>query len=237
LVSLDPTVSHETPTLIGQSNTISWPGIEKVRAACLGIVILDIENVFPDEEALFTPREAARAEELGPWRRHLFTAARLALKRLARQIGVVQSDTPDSGIETLAPDRVKPCLADSDLYCSVSHAKQFVVAVGHVHPVGVDLELVSARVLRIWHLFMPSKDRDLLSASGMNPERIATRAWTMKEAAAKALGLDLSEAIHEVEILLVGEQESALRHHAKTCSVKHAEGEGHVLSLLTCGGS
>jgi phosphopantetheinyl transferase len=100
----------------------------------------------------------------------------------------------------------------------------------------VDIEVVSAKAPRIWHLFMPSKNCDLLSTSGMGPQRTATRAWTIKEAAAKAFGLNLSEAIREVEIAAVGEQESAIRHRGKTYSVKHAEGEGHVLSLLTCGG-
>ena len=162
-------------------------------------------------------------------------AARVALKRLARQIGLAHKDTPDSGIETLGPDRVRPCLAESDLYCSVSHTNRFVVAAGHVHPVGVDIEVVSAKAVRIWHLFMPSKNADLLSTSGIGPERTATRAWTIKEAASKAFGLDLSEAIREVDIILLGEMESAIRHRGKMYSVKHAEGETHVLSLLTCG--
>ena len=56
----------------------------------------------------------------------------------------------------------------------------------------------------------------------------------MKEAAAKAFGLDLSEAIRDVEVVLVGEEESVIRHRGKTYPVRHAEGEGHVMSLLTC---
>jgi phosphopantetheinyl transferase len=210
--------------------------MERLKAVCTGIVLLDIEHLLPNEKDLLTPREAARAEELGPRRRRLFIAARVALKRLARQIALAHNDTPDSGIETIGPDRVRPCLAESQLHCSVSHTNRFSVAAGHVHPVGVDIEVVSAKAPRIWHLFMPSKNCDLLSTSGMGPERTATRAWTIKEAAAKAFGLNLSEAIREVEIAAVGEQESAIRHRGKTYSVKHAEGEGHVLSLLTCGG-
>jgi len=55
----------------------------------------------------------------------------------------------------------------------------------------------------------------------------------IKEAAAKAFDFGLSEAIREVEIVLIGERSSEIRHGGKTYSVKHAEGEGHVLSLLT----
>jgi len=226
----------KTNTLIDLFSSLAWPGMERLKTGCTGIVLIDIEHLLPNEKDLLTHREAARAEELGLRRRKLFVAARVALKSLARQIGLAHSDTPDSGIETLGPDRVRPCLAESDVYCSVSHTNRFSVAAGHAHPVGVDIEVVSEKAVRTWHLFMPSKNAGLLSTSGIGPERTATRAWTIKEAAAKAFGLDLSEAIREVEVVLVGEQESEIRHRGKTYSVKHAEGEGHVLSLLTCGG-
>jgi len=223
-------------TLIDLFSSIAWPGMERLKSGCTGIVLIDIEPLLPNEKDLLTPREAARAEELGPRRRRLFIAARVALKRLARQIGLAHNDTPDSVIETLGPDGVRPCLGESGLYCSVSHTDRLVVAVGHPQPVGVDIEAVSSKPLRVWDLFMPSVCPELLSTSGMEPERAATRAWTIKEAAAKAFGLDLSEAIREVEIVRVGDQESAIRHRGKTHSVKHAEGEGRVLSLITWGG-
>jgi phosphopantetheinyl transferase len=237
LVSSETTIpSNKTLAAIDMPDSVSWRGVERLKIVCPGMVLLEIGDSLPNEKDLLTPREAARAEELGPRRRKLFLAARVALKRLARQIGLVSKDTPDSGIETLGPDRVKPCLGESDFCCSVSHANRFVVAVGDVHPVGVDIEVVSAKAMRIWHLFMPAKYSDFLLSSGLGPEQTATRAWTIKEAAAKAFGLDLSEAIREVEIVLVGEQESEIRHRGKTYSVKHAEREGHVLSLFTCGG-
>jgi len=235
-VRSESTIPYKAQTPIDPSNCISWPGMEGLRASCLGIMVIDIENLRFDEKDLLTPHESARAEELGPRRRRLFVAARVALKELARQIGLAHRDTPGSSIETLGPDRVRPCLADSPSYCSVSHTNRFVVAVGNVDPVGVDIEVVTAKAVRIWHLFMPSKNIDLFFTSGIGPQRTATRAWTSKEAAAKAFALNLSEAIREVEIVLVGEQESEIRHRGKTYFVKHAEGEGHVLSLLTCGG-
>ena len=236
-MSSEPTkYSNKTRLFIAMPDSVSWRGVERLKIICPGIVLLEIGDFFPNEKELLTPREAARAEELGPRRRKSFLAARMALKRLARQIGLVSKGTPDSDIETLGPDRVKPCLAESGLYCSVSHDNRFVVAVGDVHPVGVDIEVVSAKAVRISHLFMPPKNSDFLLSSGLGSERAATRAWTIKEAAAKAFGLNLSEAIREVEIVLVEEHESEIRHHGRTYSVKHAEGEGHVLSLLTCGG-
>ena len=125
-----------------------WPGIDRLQSACLGMILLDIETISPVEEHLFTPREAARAMRMGPRRRKGFTAARVALKRLARQLDLVKENRPDRTIETLGPDDVRPCLAESGIYCSVSHSGRLVVAVAHRHPIGVDLEMVSEKPIR-----------------------------------------------------------------------------------------
>ncbi len=198
------------------------------------MILLDVEAVSPVEEHLFTPREAARAVRMGPRRRKRFAAARVALKRLARQLNLVEKDRPDRTIETLSPDGVRPCLSESGIYGSISHSARLVAAVAHRHPIGVDLEMVSEKVIRTKHLFMSSRERDLISLSGLGPERAATRAWTIKEAAAKALGLHLFQAIREVEVVSVGEEEGVMRYQAKTYPVRHAEGNGQVITLITC---
>jgi len=211
-----------------------WPAIERLQSACLGMVLLDVETISPVGEHLFTPREAARAVRMGPRRRRGFTAARVALKRLARQLNLAEKDTPDRTIETLGPDGVRPCLSESGIYCSVSHSARLVVAVAHRHPIGVDLEMVSEKPIRTKHLFTSPRERELISLSGLGPERAATRAWTIKEAAAKALDLHLVQAIREVEVVNVGEEEGMMRYQEKTYPVGHAEGNGHVITLITC---
>jgi len=198
------------------------------------MILLDMETIPPVEEHLFTPHEAARAMRMGPRRRRDFTAARVALKRLARQLDLVRENRPDRTIETLSPDGVKPCLCESGIYCSASHCAQLVVAVAHRHPIGVDLEIVSGKLMRTKHLFMSPKERELISLSGLGQERAATRLWTIKEAAAKALGLDLFQAIREVEVVSVGEEEGAMKFQGMTYPVRHAEGNGHVMTLVTC---
>ncbi len=196
-------------------------------------MLLDIEAIFSNEEHLFTPREAARAMRMGPRRRRDFTAARVALKRLARQLDLVKENRPDRAIETLGPDDVRPCLAESEIYCSVSHSARLVVAVAHRHPIGVDLEMVSEKAIRTWHLITLPRERDLISLSSLGPERTATRAWTTKEAAAKALGLHLFQAIQEVDVVRVGEEEGVMRYQEKTYPVRHGEGNGYVITLIT----
>ena len=223
-----------TSTLFLMEDLTPWSGIDRLQSACLGMTLLDIETPFPMEEHLFTPREAAIALRMGPRRRKAFTAARVALKRLARQLGLVEERRSDRTIETLGPDGVRPCLAESGLYCSVSHSVRLVVAVAHSHPIGVDLEAVSKKALRTWHLFMSPREWDLISLSSPGPERTATRAWTIKEAAAKALGLHLFQAIREVEVVRVGEEEGGMRYQEKAYPVRHSEGDGYVITLITC---
>lgn len=214
----------------------AWPGIERLQSACLGMILLDMETISPIEENLFTPHEAERAMRMGPRRRRGFTAARVALKRLVRQLNLAEKDRPDRTIETLGPDGVRPCLSESGMYCSVSHSARLVVAVAHRHPIGVDLEVVSEKVIRTKHLFMSPKERDLISLSGLGPERAATRVWTTKEAAAKAFGLHLFQAIREVEVVRVGEEEGVMRYQEKTYPVRHGEENGYVISLIACDG-
>ena len=81
---------------------------------------------------------------------------------------------------------------------------------------------------------MSPKERDLISLSSLGPERTATRAWTTKEAAAKALGLHLFQAIQEVDVVRVGEEEGVMRYREKTYPVRHGEGNGYVITLITC---
>ena len=223
---------NSTHSLTGDFPT--WSGIDRLQSACLGMILLGMETISPIEEHLFTSREAARATRMGLRRRKGFTAARVALKKLARLLDLVEENRPDRTIETLGPDDVRPCLAESGIYCSVSHSAGLVVAVAHRHPIGVDVEMISEKVIRTKHLFMLPKERDLVSLSGLGPDRAATRAWTTKEAAAKALGLHLFQALREVEVVSVGEEDGMMKYQEKTYPVRHAEGNGYVLTLIAC---
>ncbi len=213
---------------------VSWSGIEQFRSACLGMVILDRETLFPMEDHLFTSRELGKASRIGPRRRKSFFAARIALKNLSRQLGLVGENRPDRTIETLGLDDLSPCLAESDLYCSVSHSSRFVVAVAHRYPVGVDIEAVTDKIVRIQHLFLSMGEKQLISQSGLDFTQAATRVWTAKEAAAKALGLHLFQAIREIEVVKVGKEAGVLRYQGKKYPVGHGEGNGQVISLITC---
>ncbi len=214
------------------SDISDWSGIDGLQSACLGLILLDIETISSLGENLLTPREEEKAMRLGSRRRKDFTAARIALKRLARRLGL--EDRPDREMETLGTDNVRPCIDQTGVYCSVSHSGRLVVAVAHRHPIGVDLELVSEKTTRIWSRFLSPIESEIVMQSGLSPERAAGRAWTSKEAAAKAFGLHLFQAIHEVNVVRLGEVEGVIRYQKKDYPVKHAEGNGYVMSLVTC---
>jgi phosphopantetheinyl transferase len=230
--------SEKSPGFISALSLIEnfsiWLKIECLQSVCLGMILLDIETISLVNEHLFTPREAARVMRMDPKRQKGFTAARVALKRLSRQLGLVERNRPDQAIETLGSDDMRPSLAESGIYCSVSHSGRLVAAVAQRHPIGVDIEMVSEKVTRVWPLFMSPRERDLVSVSNLGLERTATRAWTIKEAAAKALGLHLFQAIREVEVVRVGEEEGVMRFQGKAYPVRHAEGNGSVITLVTC---
>ncbi len=214
--------------------TVSWSGIEPFEAACLGIVILDLETLPPGENHLFTIRESEKFLRMGSQRRKSFKASRIALKELSRRLGLINGEWPDSAIETLSRDNQRPCLAESGLYCSVSHSSRFVVGVAHRHPVGVDVEGISRKIQKIQHIFLSPEEKHLIARSSLDFEVAATRVWSIKEAAAKALGLHLFQALREVKIVSLGKEESSINVQGKTYPAWHGQGEDQVIALVTC---
>jgi phosphopantetheinyl transferase len=211
---------------------LSWPGIEHLHSACLGMVILDLEILSPAED-LFTPREWEKSIRMKQRRLKSFTGSREALKLLSRQLGLVEENRPNRTIETMGPDNQKPCLAESPLYCSVSHSSQYVVAVAHRYPIGVDIEAISNRILRIESLFLSPGEKHLIAHCGMEFLPAATRVWTMKEAAAKAFGLNLFQALRQVEVITLGKETGVFNWKGSTYSALYCAGEEQVMALVT----
>lgn len=171
---------------------------------------------------------------MGNQRRKSFKASRVALKELSRRLGLINGEWPDSAIETLSPDNQLPCLPGSGLYCSVSHSSRFVVAVAHKHPVGVDIEGISRRIQKIQHIFLSPEEKHLIAQSGLDFEVAATRVWSIKEAAAKALGLHLIQALREVKIVSLAKEESSISVQEITYTAWLVQGEDQVIALVTC---
>ena len=74
----------------------------------------------------------------------------------------------------------------------------------------------------------------MLSRSGLDFQLAATRVWSIKEAAAKALGLHLFQAVREVMVVKMEKEESSIRVQEKTYLARHSQGDGQVIALVTC---
>jgi len=225
--------THLYPRNLNKSIPIQSKLLEHEESVCTGSILLVIDALFPLKESVLTNREASKAETLGPKRRKSFTAARIALKNLSLQLGLVAPGTHLCSIETLALDGVRPSLPASEVFCSVSHDDTFVVTVAHDRPVGVDIEPISSKASRGWHLFMSLPEQRLISKTGLGKDQTVVRAWTMKEAAAKALNFDLFRAWREVQVLRIGAEKSLARIKGKQTCPTHLEIQGHLISLIT----
>jgi phosphopantetheinyl transferase len=184
---------------------------------------------------LFTPREQMRFNTMGSRRRVSFAGARVAIKLLYRRL-TGDSDTPDSRLETVAADLVRPCMPHAQMhpyrFCAASHDDRFAVAVAGKVPVGVDVENVSDRILRIQKYFLSDQEMDLVERAVMTRREAATRIWTIKESVAKAMNFSLPEALARVRVSALGKNRSDIQIDEKKAQALSSLFQGHVVSLL-----
>lgn len=200
---------------------------DRFGAELRGVTLLELDAVTPLSRASLTAREAERLGEFGEKRARSFLGARMALKQLVRVLG--RGPWPVRGIETLAADSVRPICGDMGLDAAAAHDDRFVVAAAADCSVGVDVERISQKAVRGAKLFL---DEDEGKADVKDPE-VATRLWTVKEAAAKALNAPLAEAWSRTRIVATGSSETEVTLDGEAATALHEIIEGHVLTVLT----
>ena len=181
--------------------------------------------------------ETEKFKKMGAKRRKSFLAARIALKRLYRHCHAREKNTPADKIETVYQDAPHPRLGGkhpaSHWHCSVSHDRRFAIAIANAEPVGVDVEVVSEKALRSARLFMSEAEHDLVQLTDMDDEHAAVRIWSIKEAAAKAIGMNLAESWRRVQVNVAGERESAVSVNGLKTVAHHATVEGHLFTVIS----
>jgi len=210
--------------------------LENIRRHCRALCVSEIKTLPPFAEKALSDPEIKRFQPMGIKRRLSFLAARLACKRISRRLSGNDRRTPAAEINTLCPDLRRPCCRYMDtaaeVPCSVSHDDRFVIAVVSAARVGIDVEKTSARVLRSRHLFMSAAEERLLQSSEREAVETAIRIWTIKEAIAKALNMNLAEAWQRVAVEQVGQNQSRFRiDSAGTFSAFHDTVAEHVFTL------
>jgi len=204
-----------------------------------GLVLLERKTVAPFAPAALSAREKKRLEPMTEQRAGAYLSARLAIKRLSRMLGNSDDRRDARQIETVAEDDRRPMCPRADggqVFCSVAHDRRFTLAAGAETPLGVDVEPLADKPLAAAHLYLHAEERTRIEESPLTPARAALQAWSAKEAAAKALGIDLAEAWERMRVSRLSEEVSRLEiDDGRWLTAVHATVEGHLFTLLTKG--
>ena len=190
-------------------------GLNRLEENCAALSLMERTAVIPMAEEALSPAEKQRMAEMGGRRKGSYLAARMVCKRLYRTLAGDNLQTPAGAINTIETDMQRPCCpttGDGRPYaCSVSHDNRFVVAAASRQPLGLDVEMVSDRVLKSGDLFMGPGELALLKRSGLDLPQAATRVWSIKEAVAKAMGIALADAWQRARVLEINEYRSSVQ--------------------------
>lgn len=204
------------------------------------VSLLDLTRLTDTESTVswfLTPQEREEYTRLRhPARRREWLGARVCLKTMLLRRGCV-SDPIEC--EVVKDTRGRPSLsfgpgppANGVYDCSLSHKGRFACAGASSlmgTRVGVDIEEVSPRLLRLADAF--ARDRDFLIRPRPPQERLALL-WAVKEACAKAVGVGLGVALGDV--ICEETAEGQLRvwtGDGLTFRARHLLHEGYVIAL------
>jgi len=205
---------------------------EPIARDCAAAVLIERATLMPFAERCLTDAERQRTTGMGPRRRASYGSSRLACKRLFRRLAG-DDRTPPRGIHTLDEDGIRPVAGPTGLFCSVSHDRRFTVAVAARTAVGVDVEALEDRLLENLRLYAGEAEQALVASSPLGGVAAAARVWTIKEAAAKMMGIDLAPAWSRARVLEIGRDESRVALGADPAvAARHVELDGHVITLL-----
>lgn len=100
----------------------------------------------------------------------------------------------------------KPRLRDAPLEFNLSHAGEWaLVAIGHQHAVGVDIEGIHPRRVSPGMIDTVTSTTERAAFAALDPARRIVpffRLWVRKEAVIKALGTGLSRSLHSIDVPL-----------------------------------
>jgi 4'-phosphopantetheinyl transferase EntD len=107
----------------------------------------------------------------------------------------------------LAREDDRPVVEGAEGYVSITHGHGLALAAAHPNrPIGVDLEAVEARSDAWRQDNLTADERETIAASPLDDVVAETLAWTLKEAAAKAIGTGLSQPATRYEVTGIGDE-------------------------------
>lgn len=173
---------------------------------------------------------------MGAKRQKSYLAARLTLKYLSRKLAGGDMVTPASDIHTMMGDRIHPRCpvpgGKGTAFCSVSHDSRFAVAVAADEEIGVDVEMLSDRVLKERHYYMEEEEMALTEASPLGLVQASTRVWSIKEGVAKATDRPLAESWKRVKVNDIGQDRSRLAVEGTRYVAFHDTADDHIFTMV-----
>ncbi len=210
--------------------------LKLISGHCQAFSLIEVDAVADFAEQALSTAERERFKSLGRKRQAGFLAGRLALKHLARNLAGGDRTTPASEIDTLQQDHIHPCcpVPDSrnETFCSLSHDSRFAIAVAGDREIGVDVEMISDRVMKVRHLFMGDNELSLTEASPLGVREASLRVWSIKEGIVKATGKTLEESWRHASIEEIGWHKSRLNVEGVKYAAIHDTEEGHVFTVI-----
>lgn len=177
---------------------------------------------------MLTPRERRMWCAMVERRQRSFLGSRIALKELTRNLDPAGCPADPRHIDTVADDGIRPRCHDTGKAVAVAHDARWVIAMAGEHPIGVDVEPITEQAFRLMEMFLDDVEQDLVGGC----RETATRMWTIKEAAAKALSVDLPIAWDRVRVEASSPSTSAVRVDGDPVDAWHEVIDGHVFTVL-----
>ena len=179
------------------------------------VFLFPVDEVTPHHVSQLHLHERMRAENSSPEKRKQFIAGRICVKRALHD--VLETDGEDTDLEVVSDNSTPPQAPEyPSLHLSISHTKHLAAACCSKQGVGIDLEEIDDRPVRLLDRFCTDEEK----ASVLAEEDIslaATMMWTKKEAILKLLGKGFSLDPRTI--------------HVRDYRTESLVLEGHVLSV------
>ena len=208
--------------------------LKALEDVSLGHCLIEHAYLLPFAWQALTPTEQRIAAGLAARRKAGFMAAHIALKRLARKLGLVEPQAPSFALETLGGGDRRPLLpgACGRYHASVTHDRRFALVVADERPIGVDMEALSPKLIKAGHIFMDRDELRIVAGAGLEPVLALTRVWTAKEAASKALNRHLIDTWRAVRLSRLGTTESVFSFEDTELTARHIDAWDRTISLV-----
>lgn len=207
-----------------------------IRGQCRAIAVIDHDTVADFAIEALSRDEREHSQRMGAKRLRSYLGARLTLKYLSRKLSGGDQVTPAADIHTVMADGIRPCCPvlgnKRPVNCSVSHDRRFAVAVAGDEEIGVDVEMVSDRILKVRHAYMGREEITLTNASSLGVAQASVRVWSIKEGVSKATDRSLAESWKHVFVDEIGRNESHLTVHGIRYVAFHDTVDDHVFTLV-----